>query len=95
MNIDIFEIDEPRKLNELSSFSLSYIGDAIFELWCRQKILSRFQNRKIVHSNVVQWVRCQTQAKIAKIIHNRSPVITTLAKRQVTLSSTISNRAIV
>ena len=55
-------------LNEHSSFALSYIGDASFELWCRQKILQRLKNRRLVHLHVVQWVRCQTQAHLALLI---------------------------
>ena len=54
--------------NELSSFSLSYVGDAFFELWCRQKILKRIKNRREVHKRVVQWVRCQTQARLVHLI---------------------------
>jgi len=60
--------DFSAKVNELSYFYLSYLGDAFFELWCRQEILNRLQNRKQVHTYVVQLVRCQTQAKIAIIL---------------------------
>jgi len=56
-------------LNEHSSFSLAYLGDAFFELWCRQKILQRLKNRRQVHLHVVQWVRCQTQSQLAQLIH--------------------------
>ena len=55
--------------SEHTSFSLSYLGDAFFELWCRQKITQRFQNRRLVHKTVVQWVRCQTQAQLAMLIY--------------------------
>ena len=55
--------------NDRSSFSLSYLGDAFFELWCRQKILQRLKNRRLVHLHVVQWVRCQTQAQLAQLIY--------------------------
>ena len=54
------------------------MGDAIFELWCRQKILERFQNRKLVHNFVVKLVRCQTQAEIVTII---LPFLTTEEKK--------------
>ena len=56
-------------LNTHTSFSLSYIGDAFYGLWCRQNILLRFQNRKRVHLQVVQWVRCQTQSHLVNLIH--------------------------
>ena len=53
---------------EQSSFSLSYLGDAFYELWCRQKILQLLQNRKQVHQIVIQFVRCQTQARLVHLI---------------------------
>ena len=55
-------------VNVNSTFTLSYIGDAFYELWCRHKILLRFQNRKRIHLHVVQLVRCQTQAHLAQLI---------------------------
>ena len=78
MKTDLFEINPPININDLSYFSLSYMGDALFEVWCRQKILLRFQNRKQVHNSVVQWVRCQTQAKIAMAIE---PIMTVEEKK--------------
>ena len=68
MSSDLLENNSTIEANETSSFYLSYMGDALFELWCRQKILQRYQNRKLVHNYVVQWVRCQTQASIATIL---------------------------
>ena len=65
---DLFEKNSTNNSNETSSFYLSYMGDALFELWCRQKILQRYQNRKLVHNYVVKLVRCQTQSQIATII---------------------------
>ena len=53
---------------EQSSFSLSYLGDAFYELWCRKKILQLLRNRKQVHQSVVQFVRCQTQARLVHLI---------------------------
>jgi len=64
-----FEATLTIPLNEHSSFSLAYLGDAFFELWCRQKILQRLKNRRQVHLHVVQWVRCQTQSQLAQLIH--------------------------
>ena len=37
-------------------------------MWCRQKILQLLQNRKQVHERVVQFVRCQTQARLVHLI---------------------------
>ena len=68
MNNTQFDAELTLPLNELSSFSLAYLGDAFFELWCRQKILQRLKNRRLVHLHVVQWVRCQTQSRLAQLI---------------------------
>ena len=69
MNNTQFDATLTIPLNEHSSFSLAYLGDAFFELWCRQKILQRLKNRRQVHLHVVQWVRCQTQSQLAQLIH--------------------------
>ena len=69
MNNTQFDAALTIPLNEHSSFSLAYLGDAFFELWCRQKILQRLKNRRQVHLHVVQWVRCQTQSQLAQLIH--------------------------
>ena len=68
MNIKQTEPKHSIPVNTHTSFSLSYIGDAFYGMWCRQNILLRFQNRKRVHLHVVQWVRCQTQAHLAQLI---------------------------
>ena len=68
MNNTQFDAGITISLNEHSSFSLAYLGDAFFELWCRQKILQRLKNRGQVHRHVVQWVRCQTQSQLAQLI---------------------------
>ena len=67
--------DSPANLNSLkeeSPFKLAYLGDAYFELWCRQKVaFSDFvqgQNAKQTHSNVVQMVRCQTQSRLIHLL---------------------------
>tara|TARA_B100001142_G_scaffold249996_1_gene250076 strand:+ start:1658 stop:2107 length:450 start_codon:yes stop_codon:yes gene_type:complete len=64
-----FESELTIQMNEHSSFSLAYLGDSFFELWCRQKILQSLKNSRQVHLNVVQLVRCQTQAHLARMIH--------------------------
>ena len=90
MNNTQFDSELRIPLNEHSSFSLSYLGDAFFELWCRQKILQRLKNRRLVHLHVVQWVRCQTQASLALLIH---PLLNTeeeIIYRQGRNSKTIS-----
>ena len=56
---------------EWSSFGLAYLGDAIFELWCRKYALQRSQNARQVHQWVVELVRCQTQSKLASLWHGK------------------------
>ncbi|MBF0236314.1 MAG: Mini-ribonuclease 3 [SAR324 cluster bacterium] len=51
-----------------SSFSLSYLGDAWYELWCRHYILRQCSSARNVHPRVVAMVRCQTQAEIMRLI---------------------------
>jgi len=55
-------------IEDLSVFTLSYVGDAWYELWCRQRVLSFTQHSDKTHKKVIQLVCCQTQAMIAKII---------------------------
>ena len=40
IGVDFFEKKSKINANNTSSFYLSYIGDALYELWCRQKILN-------------------------------------------------------
>ena len=90
MNNIQFEAELRIPVNEYSPFSLAYLGDVFFELWCRQKILQRLQKRRLVHLHVVQWVRCQTQARLALLIH---PLLNTeeeIIYRQGRNSKTIS-----
>ena len=68
MNNIQFDAELKIPLKEHSAFSMAYLGDSFFELWCRQKILQRLKNRGMVHRLVVQWVRCQTQAQLAQLI---------------------------
>ena len=51
-----------------SSFTLAYLGDACYELWCRKLVLSRIQNRGRVHRNVVQLVRCRSQSLLVRVL---------------------------
>ena len=50
----------------MSTFKLSYLGDAWYELWCRQYALAHNQHAGTVHRQVVQLVRCQTQTRLMK-----------------------------
>lgn len=62
----VFRETEP--LDPDSVFTLSYLGDAWYEIWCRQKVLSVVGQSNRVHSFVTELVRCQAQASIAQLI---------------------------
>ena len=51
-----------------SSFTLAYLGDACYELWCRKLVLSRINNRGRVHRNVVQLVCCRSQSFLVGVL---------------------------
>lgn len=61
-------IAEHSKALTTSVFSLSYLGDACYELWCRQYVLSRSQNSAYAHQQVVSLVRCEAQARLVQLI---------------------------
>ena len=50
-----------------STFTLSYLGDACYELWCRKLVTHHYSNPKQVHRKTVQLVRCQTQSKLIEL----------------------------
>ncbi|MBF0278394.1 MAG: ribonuclease III [SAR324 cluster bacterium] len=62
------ETDTTLPINQISTFTLSYLGDAWYELWCRQMVLSQMQKPEFVHERVTHIVRCQAQAKVVKAI---------------------------
>lgn len=53
---------------DTSVFTLAYLGDAWYELWCRQKILALVQKSDKVHQLVTQIVCCQAQAMVAETL---------------------------
>ena len=53
-----------------SIFAFSYLGDVVYELWCRQTILLYQQSPPPqVHQLVVNLVCCQSQAILAKQLY--------------------------
>ena len=51
-----------------STFTLSYLGDACYELWCRKLVVQIFSNPNQVHRKTVKLVRCQSQSKLIDIL---------------------------
>ena len=58
-------LENPPSVDQMSTFTLSYLGDAWYELWCRQRVLSLMQKPEFVHERVTDIVRCQAQAEVA------------------------------
>lgn len=58
---------EPEKA---TVFTLSYLGDAYYELMARHWVLQRFRDTKTSHSTVTLLVRCQTQATIMNLLED-------------------------
>ncbi len=55
-------------VGQISTFTLSYLGDAWYELWCRRMVLSLMQKPEFVHEGVTHLVCCQAQARVIKAI---------------------------
>ncbi len=51
-----------------SVFALSYLGDALYETWCREQVLARFQTPAEVSRRVIGLVRCQTQSQLVQTL---------------------------
>ncbi len=51
-----------------SVFALSYLGDSLYELWCRERVLEHFQTPTEVSRRVIGLVRCQTQARLIQAL---------------------------
>ncbi len=50
-----------------SVFALSFLGDSVYETWCRAQVLQSTQNPAQASRRVVQLVRCQTQAQLVAL----------------------------
>ncbi len=69
---DIMSLEEeaflPTELRELPPLVLAYIGDAVFELWIRLRLVEggyrRMQN---LHKHAVDWVNAGSQAEILRV----------------------------
>lgn len=60
------KIDQPHLLSPLV---LAYIGDAVYELWVRRRVVARgFARTGKIHSESVKYVRAGTQAGILRSI---------------------------
>ncbi len=63
---------DENSLNEYSPLILAYIGDAVFELLVRTKIVSSHQGRiRDIHRHTVEMVNAQHQAQIIRQINGQ------------------------
>ena len=62
-----FGLEKNNSHQTTSTFTLSYLGDACYELWCRKLVTHHYSNPKQVHRKTVQLVRCQTQSKLIEL----------------------------
>lgn len=62
------QIEHPHLLSPLV---LAYIGDAVYELWVRRRVVARgFARTGKIHSESVRYVRAGTQAAILRSIES-------------------------
>lgn len=61
---------------ELNALTLAYLGDAVYELWVRQHLLSLgYEKPQLLHKAAVNYVRASTQAQILhKIMPELDPL---------------------
>jgi ribonuclease-3 family protein len=57
------------EVRTLSPAALAYIGDAVYELFVRQRCLFPPSRLRTYHQRVVSYVRAETQATIARTWH--------------------------
>ncbi|MBP3704396.1 MAG: ribonuclease III [Clostridia bacterium] len=58
-------LDKPMDPKQLSPLTLAYVGDGVYELFVREYIVSKGNCPvKKLHSRVVEFVRCEFQAKV-------------------------------
>lgn len=76
--MSLLEIPLPEKdLRELPLSSLAYIGDAIYELFIREKIFSTLQTKsRPLHYQAVTYVKASTQAELAKYLYYHDDFLT-------------------
>ncbi len=66
-------LDE-RTLDEYSPLLLAYVGDAVYELMVRARMVAAGQRRiKEIHQDTVQKVKAEHQARVIKNIFDQLP----------------------
>ncbi len=66
-------IGESKKPNELNALTLAYIGDAIYELYIREYVVSLGGKPNILHKRAILYVSAKAQSKI---LHYIKPILT-------------------
>ena len=66
----MFDIQYTKKPSEYSSLSLAYIGDAVYELYVRSRIVNEYPDMPPakLHITAIKFVKASAQAEIIKDI---------------------------
>lgn len=59
----------PKQLNAIAPISLAYIGDAVFELYVRSRLLLPSKRIRDYHQQVVSQVKAEQQSSYVDILH--------------------------
>lgn len=57
---------EPKEAKQMNGLTLAYIGDAVFEIFVREKLISEYPNLNVfeLHKKAVKIVNCNNQSRI-------------------------------
>ena len=60
-----------KRINELSPLTWAYVGDAVYELYIREKLVNNFKFKpNKLHKESIKYVKASAQASILKILEN-------------------------
>lgn len=68
IEVNIAEEMAPNQLNALAPISLAYIGDAVFELYVRSRLLIPSKRIRDYHQQVVGQVKAEQQARYVDVL---------------------------
>lgn len=68
MDVNLFRFDPAKDPSQLNPLVLAYIGDAVFEVYVRQYVISRPNHKpNHLHKGSVKFVSAKAQAKTLKL----------------------------
>ena len=61
----------PEDIREVPTSVLAYVGDAVYELYVRMHIVSRFGGQSgVLHKKAVHYVSAPAQAQAIRVLHD-------------------------